>query len=388
MSTISIVCRHCGFSRDVPEEKVPDKAVQVTCPKCSQTFLFQKPPLSQAENVPPLPHPHTKPASIAASAPSTPQAPREQAAADGIAPPPPRRPAPSRQPAVFPGEAAPATKPPPLFSVILLLLAVVAAAWWLNNPAIASIPDGAHIDQKNGFAVKAPTDWFLITPENYHTIANQVGDKIPKELSRMIGKAAPGFTVSFIKIPATDTDFSPNFNLAVIDTKGKNLPPLTEGEKKKATEAVSKEFSRMLPGYRMLESKIVEVDRVDSLQITGQAELTVVTKQSTPIYSEPGAFGYRRVTGHTEAEKQTYQVKTIQTVIPGKGRAYALSFMFDDLKTPEMAKLHSEVLNSFKLLERPPRFGALVMGALNGGLFGAGLYLLGLIIGRFFHQQE
>lgn len=279
-------------------------------------------------------------------------------------------------------------KPAPLGFVILLLLAVIGTAWWLNFPAIAAVPAGAHLDNNNSFAVKAPADWLLITPENYRTIVNQFRDKIPNELAGMIGKGKPGFAVSFLKIPATDTEYSPNFNLVVIDTKGKNLPALTDKEKSKATETIVKEFSRMLPAYRMLASRIIPVDGVDALQITGEAELTVVTKQSSPIYSEPGAFGLRRITGHSEAEKQTYKLRAIQTMIPGKKRAYVLSFMFDDLKTPEMAQVHAEVLETFTLLERPPRFGAIMMGSLNGGLFGAGLYLFGLVIGRLFRNQD
>jgi hypothetical protein len=53
-----------------------------------------------------------------------------------------------------------------------------------------------------------------------------------------------------------------------------------------------------------------------------------------------------------------------------------------------MEKLHAELIETFRLLERPPRFGGIVMGALNGGLFGAGLYLGGLVIGRLVRKPE
>jgi predicted Zn finger-like uncharacterized protein len=39
---MKIVCPHCNFSREVPEEKVPDRPVKVTCPKCQQGFSFDK----------------------------------------------------------------------------------------------------------------------------------------------------------------------------------------------------------------------------------------------------------------------------------------------------------------------------------------------------------
>jgi len=38
MTTLS--CPHCGFSKDLPSGKLPDKATQVTCPSCRQPFTF------------------------------------------------------------------------------------------------------------------------------------------------------------------------------------------------------------------------------------------------------------------------------------------------------------------------------------------------------------
>jgi len=387
MTTIRVVCQHCSFSRDVPAEKVPDRPVQVTCPSCSGTFVFNKPSLAEAAGAPSPPAQAPAAGSMVPVPAVAENSPQESGAERG-SPPQVPLPKPARRAAPLAEEPAPAGRPAPLALVVLLFLAVVGAGWWLNCPSISAVPDGAHLDSKNCFAVKAPADWLLITPENYKTMVTQFADKIPTELSGMMGRGKPGFTVSFLKIPATETEFAPNFNLAVIDTKGKNLPALTESEKNKAVESITKEFSKGLPTYRLLESRIIQVDGVDSLQITGEAELTVVTKRAVPIYSEGGAFGLRRVTGHTEAESQTYRIRAIQTMIPGKKRAYALNFMFDDLKTPEMGTLHSEVLETFRLLERPPRFGGIVMGSLNGGIFGAGLYMFGLLIGRFFRSQE
>lgn len=52
MTTIRVTCQHCSFSRDVAAEKVPDRPVQVTCPKCSKTFTFHKHPATDTANIP------------------------------------------------------------------------------------------------------------------------------------------------------------------------------------------------------------------------------------------------------------------------------------------------------------------------------------------------
>lgn len=382
MTTMRVTCHHCGFSRDVPAEKLPDRPTQVTCPQCRQSFPFSKAPATAAPpDLPPL-------RENSAAAPLPTDTLRREAGTDPAPAAGRPRTRPNDQGVPLPGEPVAADKPAPFVVLLLFLLAVIGTGWWLNFPSLSDLPAGAYLDPKNGFAVKAPADWLMITPDNYRTIVDQYRDKIPRELSRLIGSGKPGFAVSYLKIPASETEFAPNFNLSVIDTKGKNLPALTENEKSEAVTAISREFARQLPTYRLLDSRIVPIDGVDSLQITGEAELTVVTRPASPIYSAPGAFGLRQVTGQTEAEKQTYKIKAIQTMIPGKKRAYALNFMFDNLKTPEMEKVHAEVLAAFSLRERPPRFGAIVMGCLNGGLFGAGLYLFGLVIGRLFRTRQ
>ncbi|MBQ3059315.1 MAG: zinc-ribbon domain-containing protein [Desulfovibrio sp.] len=40
---MNITCPQCGFSRQLPPERIPDKAVMATCPKCSCRFRFMPP---------------------------------------------------------------------------------------------------------------------------------------------------------------------------------------------------------------------------------------------------------------------------------------------------------------------------------------------------------
>ncbi len=40
MTTTIITCPACGLSKGVPTEKIPQKAVKVTCPKCKEVFDY------------------------------------------------------------------------------------------------------------------------------------------------------------------------------------------------------------------------------------------------------------------------------------------------------------------------------------------------------------
>lgn len=70
MSMLTISCPSCGFSRQVPAEKVPDDPRRVTCPRCKGIFVYTKPtspvqgeqphptpPLEPPAAVPPVSHP-------------------------------------------------------------------------------------------------------------------------------------------------------------------------------------------------------------------------------------------------------------------------------------------------------------------------------------------
>lgn len=40
MPGISIICPHCEFSKEVPEEKLPSNTVNIACPRCKQSFQY------------------------------------------------------------------------------------------------------------------------------------------------------------------------------------------------------------------------------------------------------------------------------------------------------------------------------------------------------------
>lgn len=81
MSLLRITCPHCGFSRDVPSEKLPDQPVQANCPKCKQAFSFNKtdaPEAPQAVAPPPPPEPPPLSAAVPPPPPEPPHTPRAE----------------------------------------------------------------------------------------------------------------------------------------------------------------------------------------------------------------------------------------------------------------------------------------------------------------------
>lgn len=62
MGLLTISCPSCGFSRQLPEENVPEGPRRVTCPRCKKIFVYDKavPPDLKAE-----PHPAGFPESVA-----------------------------------------------------------------------------------------------------------------------------------------------------------------------------------------------------------------------------------------------------------------------------------------------------------------------------------
>ena len=66
---MNIVCPDCGYTREVPDEKLPPKAATATCPKCGTRFRFRDLPEEPARTVPaekteqvaPAPEEHASP---------------------------------------------------------------------------------------------------------------------------------------------------------------------------------------------------------------------------------------------------------------------------------------------------------------------------------------
>jgi hypothetical protein len=296
----------------------------------------------------------------------------------------PHRPASAAPPAPLPSANEPeatASAPGPATAALigLALLALIGAAWWLNFPSASALPDGAYINQKHRFAFAPPAEWLQLTRENAKQVFEQHQDRFPPEIRSMV--ANPGFEVSYTRLAAEPSEFSPSLNVVVMELK-EDLPPLTESDREKAARTIFGELARMLNTYQPGSSSLVDVDGIRSLQLTGTASLDVVLEPSQPIMSEKGAFGLSHVTGHTPEVRKTFELRSVQLFVPGKKRAYVISYTAEASAFGESAATFDLVTASFRVMDRPPRFGPVLRGALNGGLVGGGLYLFVQFIGK------
>lgn len=86
MPTIAIACPHCGYTRQIPPEKIPLNTARATCPQCRQAFAFTAPgkaaapaPTSSATAAPPVITAASSPGVAASAAGSPPEPPTRSA---------------------------------------------------------------------------------------------------------------------------------------------------------------------------------------------------------------------------------------------------------------------------------------------------------------------
>jgi hypothetical protein len=80
------------------------------------------------------------------------------------------------------------------------------------------------------------------------------------------------------------------------------------------------------------------------------------------------------------AETKQYDLRFVQTLVPGRGRAYSLTSTALVSQWDELAPAFDAARASFCVLERPKRGPPAVNGALQGGLVVIGLGLLVLAV--------
>jgi hypothetical protein len=250
---------------------------------------------------------------------------------------------------------------------------------WLFLPEGLPVPDGSYINQKNHFAMTAPTGWMILTSDNYKEIFEKLGDRFPKSLQH--GLEQQNIEMGFLK-PLDEPDFSPSINVVVINAE---IPDLDESQKDEATKALTAEFTRVLESYKLESSELTTVDELTSLQFISRAGLKVKTADAQQTYTE-NSMGWRSYSTQTPAQWQTYDLKMIQTLVPGRKKGYIITCTSEASKFQVYKAAFDGAIESFRVTQRPARFGPILMGGIQGGLIallGYLLYYLGMALVAF-----
>ena len=251
-----------------------------------------------------------------------------------------------------------------ILGALSVCILIGVALWWLNSPEGLPPVDGSYENSANRFSMLAPPDWTVLTSDNYQELFDKLGDRFPKMLRE--GLATRKTEVGFMKI-LENADFSPSVNVVIMQTE---MPDLDEEQLAEGAKVLSEGFRQVLDNYKMERSELVTVDELTSAQFTHRGSLKLRVEKPSPD-GTPGYSG-----GSRSWEWKSFDLQFVQTVVPGKGRAYIVTSSALVDQYPEYRKTFGGILDSFRVLQRPSRFGTIAMGALNGGLASALAYLL------------
>lgn len=271
------------------------------------------------------------------------------------------------------GEEAGGRRPATIVALLLAALLLGAALWWLNAPSGLPVPANAYVDKERGYAFSPPSEpWVQVNQQNVQDVLNRYRDRLPAKLQQLVRQIK--FDVSFIRIP-DEQEYSPSMNIGTQEVKGR-LPELNEKEKNVATEQITAHMAKHLDKYRLVSSEIVVIDRIKSLYISSTSSFEIVVTPAQRVRNERGGFSM------TEAVRKEFEIKTVQAAIPSAKAVHVFSCSYEVSDKNYSERVCDDALRSFRVLNRPPRFGSITMGALNGGLASALGCVLIFLIGR------
>lgn len=259
------------------------------------------------------------------------------------------------------------------------LLLVLGALWWLNSPSGGKIEQGHQIVDGKGFAYKPPKDWMALSNANFDQIMKPMRGKIPPGLRGFFDRKS--FDTMYVRLPDKEGEFAPVFTVTAKPFKGA-IPELTEAEKDKATAVLRQSFGGLSDDFKIERSEIRGIDGIKSLQVALALVIRIpasfaqaMTEQGTAD-SDAGALTAPPV-GDAEI-----RLRASMTVTPGRHHGIVFTCMHSEEDPYGAEAVCRQTLESIRVTDRPPRFGGVTMGALNGGLIAAALGLMALMLRR------
>ncbi|MFH0991921.1 MAG: zinc ribbon domain-containing protein [bacterium] len=248
-----------------------------------------------------------------------------------------------------------------MLGVLFTILIIVGILWWLYNTEGLPVLGGSYISD-TGFALYPPYEWAMLTKDNYLAFFESEGNKFPEQLRPYI--ANNKIEVGFIKLLDEKT-FSPSVNVTLTEI---NMPVLDEEAKDEAVKVISEEFSKVVDNYELLKAELLEIDKTTSLRLLSRATVDIKVKEGqTEYFTTPR--GKKRVTGRSPDQWSSYTLKFEQTFIRAKNKAFIVTCTALESQYQEYKPKFDNILSSFRVIDRPPRFGIIMMGAIQGGLY-------------------
>jgi hypothetical protein len=244
-------------------------------------------------------------------------------------------------------QSAPAPKSSAIVGAVLLAILLLGALRWLHVQPIGPIT-GAHFAMADkGFAVIPPVGWSRITRALVDE-GRKLGHAVPAEVEQVLfdKTIAVAFTRGF------EATFPPSFNVVVTNDK---FPTINNAARQEAVKQLEEMFQKVLKTYHVVNSAIIVVDRIKSLEISGMSTLPMNGLDT--------------------------QVRTHQILVPGKNAGFFLTFTSLEADFDELRAISRRTLQSFVVMDRPPRFKPMFQTAILSGLVGALLSLL-VYLGR------
>lgn len=210
--------------------------------------------------------------------------------------------------------------------VSLVLAAILTPlAYWFWTPSAIVVDESDKntlVDRFRGFALTAPADWIKYSPAQIPDAMRRLGERVLPSAARL--DSSLNLVVGFFQ-NVQEGAFASSVNLVVLNSPP---PPIDAQGRDEAAKQTAALYQKYLPGYQFERAQIVEVDKLAAILLVGQA---------------------------TIERPQKRQVQIIQYLIPGKNHTYLLSFSRE--AGAQQQQLFSQIIKSFRVLDRPPRWG-------------------------------
>ena len=262
---------------------------------------------------------------------------------------------------------------PALIGATIGAILLAAALWWLWTPEGLPVPENSYVNEKHHFAIMPPAGWVALSPENYQEMLKQLGSRLPKSLQD--GLSSRRIEVGFVKL-LDEPNFSPSINVVVMQTE---IPELDEKQLAEGAEVLTGEFRKVMDSYKLEKSELIIVDELTSAQFSSKGTLKLKVAEARGSIKE-SIPGWPTYTEESPAQWASFDLKISQTLVPGKKRGYIITCTSDTKTNQEYKRSFDDTIDSFRVLERPSRFGPILMGGIQGGLLASLVYLLYFVV--------